>query len=102
MESMWRFIVEASRRLDVQVFATSHSGDCLRALAWLQAEQPEARDLDTESEFGGSVAATVARRRISGREWFCTPAEVIGRSLASRRLAKLERRMRCAYPPYGR
>jgi predicted ATPase len=41
MESMWRFIIEASRRLDVQVFATTHSGDCIRALAWLQAQQPE-------------------------------------------------------------
>lgn len=41
MESMWRFIIEASRRLGVQVFATTHSGDCIRALAWLQTEHPE-------------------------------------------------------------
>jgi ABC-type branched-subunit amino acid transport system ATPase component len=41
MESMWRFIVESARRLDIQVFATTHSGDCIRALAWLQADAPE-------------------------------------------------------------
>ncbi len=41
MESMWRFIIESARRLDVQVFATSHSGDCIRALAWLQTDRPD-------------------------------------------------------------
>jgi hypothetical protein len=41
MESMWRFVIEAARRLNVQVFATSHSGDCVRALAWLQTDMPE-------------------------------------------------------------
>lgn len=38
LESMWRFVIEAARRLDVQVFATSHSGDCVRSLAWLQSD----------------------------------------------------------------
>lgn len=41
LESMWRFVIESARRLDVQVFATSHSGDCIRALAWLQTDAPE-------------------------------------------------------------
>lgn len=41
MESMWRFVIESARRLDVQVFATSHSGDCIRALAWLQTDAPD-------------------------------------------------------------
>jgi AAA15 family ATPase/GTPase len=41
LEPMWKFIVEAAIRLDVQVFATSHSGDCLRALAWLESDMPE-------------------------------------------------------------
>lgn len=40
LESMWRFVIETARRLDVQVFATSHSGDCVRSLAWLQTETP--------------------------------------------------------------
>lgn len=33
MESVWRLIIENARRLDLQVFATTHSQDCLRALA---------------------------------------------------------------------
>ena len=41
LEQMWKFIVESAIRLDVQVFATSHSGDCLRALAWLESDMPE-------------------------------------------------------------
>ena len=41
LESMWRFVVETARRLDVQVFATSHSGDCVRALAWLHLDDPD-------------------------------------------------------------
>ena len=41
LELMWKFIVESAIRLDVQVFATSHSGDCLRALAWLESDMPE-------------------------------------------------------------
>jgi hypothetical protein len=38
MVKMWRLVVETACRLDVQVFATSHSLDCLRALAWLCEE----------------------------------------------------------------
>jgi hypothetical protein len=41
LELMWKFVVESAIRLDVQVFATSHSGDCLRALAWLESDMPE-------------------------------------------------------------
>ena len=42
-ESLWRFILDVSRRLNVQVFATSHSWDCVkafqRATAACQAEE---------------------------------------------------------------
>ncbi|WP_295454286.1 ATP-binding protein [uncultured Thiodictyon sp.] len=41
LEAMWRLVIESARRLDVQVFATSHSGDCIRSLAWLQTDAPE-------------------------------------------------------------
>jgi AAA domain, putative AbiEii toxin, Type IV TA system len=41
LESTWRLVVETAKRLNVQVFATSHSGDCMRALAWLQADDPD-------------------------------------------------------------
>jgi hypothetical protein len=33
MEAMWRLTFEAATRLNVQVFATTHSSDCWRALA---------------------------------------------------------------------
>lgn len=41
MTKMWKLVIEAARRLDVQVFATSHCLDCLRALAWACEEKPE-------------------------------------------------------------
>jgi ABC-type branched-subunit amino acid transport system ATPase component len=41
MIDMWRLIVETARRLDVQVFATTHSQDCLDAILYLQEERPE-------------------------------------------------------------
>ncbi|HRC57192.1 MAG: ATP-binding protein [Myxococcales bacterium] len=41
LESMWKRVVETARRLNIQIFATSHSGDCMRALAWLQADDPD-------------------------------------------------------------
>jgi AAA15 family ATPase/GTPase len=33
MENMWRLVKETATRLDVQVFATTHSRDCYEALA---------------------------------------------------------------------
>ena len=33
LESLWRFVAEEARRRDLQVMATTHSLDCLRALA---------------------------------------------------------------------
>jgi ABC-type branched-subunit amino acid transport system ATPase component len=33
MEDMWRLVMETATRLDVQVFATTHSRDCYQALA---------------------------------------------------------------------
>jgi hypothetical protein len=38
---MWRLIIETARRLEIQVFATTHSLDCLRALAWIYADNAE-------------------------------------------------------------
>ncbi len=39
---LWRFIFRAARSLDVQVFATTHSLDCLRGFAEAAAEDDEA------------------------------------------------------------
>lgn len=41
LERLWAMVIEGARRLDVQVFATSHSGDCVRALAWLHESTPD-------------------------------------------------------------
>ncbi|WNG32928.1 AAA family ATPase [Archangium violaceum] len=45
MTQMWRLVVEVARRLDIQVLATTHSLDCVRALASLYEESPDVRDL---------------------------------------------------------
>lgn len=38
---LWRFVGEAARRLEVQVFATTHSGDAVNAVGWLHRTEPE-------------------------------------------------------------
>jgi hypothetical protein len=44
MGDMWRLVTEAARRSGVQVFATTHSSDCVRGLAWLCENHPELAD----------------------------------------------------------
>jgi len=44
MEEMWQFVVEVAQKLDVQVFATTHSYDCIRGLGSLLQSQPELTD----------------------------------------------------------
>jgi len=44
MQRMWRFLVEIARRLDVQVFATTRSLDCARALAWTKEKLGQVPD----------------------------------------------------------
>ena len=41
MRGMWQLVVKAAERLDIQVFATTHSSDCWQALGWLCATDPE-------------------------------------------------------------
>ena len=38
---LWRFVFQAARRLDVQVFAATHSLDCLRGFAQAVDEDPD-------------------------------------------------------------
>lgn len=40
MADMWKLVIETASRLDVQVFATTHSLDCVRALAWMREKLP--------------------------------------------------------------
>jgi AAA15 family ATPase/GTPase len=41
MPKVWRFLVETARAFDTQVFATTHSKDCVEALAELKRTSPE-------------------------------------------------------------
>lgn len=41
LDSMWLLIAEAARRSDIQVFATTHSLDCVKGLAQLCENHPE-------------------------------------------------------------
>ena len=41
MGDMWRMLIETAKRLDVQVFATTHNLDCVRSLAFLHEQSPE-------------------------------------------------------------
>jgi len=40
MGDMWRLLVEGAKQANVQVFATTHSLDCVRGLAWLCDNYP--------------------------------------------------------------
>ncbi len=41
MLNLWKMVVETARRLNVQVVATTHSADCVQALAELYEKDPE-------------------------------------------------------------
>ena len=40
MSDMWRVLIKTAQRRDVQLFATTHSLDCVRSLAWLANSEP--------------------------------------------------------------
>lgn len=44
MEEMWQFVVEVARKSNVQVFATTHSYDCIRGLASLIQSRPDLKN----------------------------------------------------------
>lgn len=41
LSRVWEMVIEGAKRLDVQVFATSHSGDCVEALADVVRDRPD-------------------------------------------------------------
>lgn len=41
MEDIWRLLVQVAERLNVQIFATTHSYDCIRGLGTLVRAHPE-------------------------------------------------------------
>lgn len=58
MGDMWRMLIETSERLDVQVFATTHSSDCVTSLAAVAGDkQPGVVSVQrVEREKGRTVA----------------------------------------------
>jgi hypothetical protein len=62
MEKMWRLILDTATRLDVQVFATSHSRDCYESLSAIaDPDAPEDRRITIqriEPERGRAVSFT--------------------------------------------
>ena len=44
MENLWKLIVETATRSSIQVFATTHSLDCIQGLARLLKARPDLRD----------------------------------------------------------
>lgn len=77
LEQLWRALIELSRRLDVQIFATTHSGDCIRSLAWLIEDQPDfgpdvslhriEPGLETSVRYGAEEIALAARHHVEVR-----------------------------------
>ena len=41
MEEVWRLLVEVAKEADVQVFATTHSHDCIRGLGLMVTSRPD-------------------------------------------------------------
>lgn len=62
MEEMWQFVVEVARRLNVQVFATTHSYDCIRGLGSLIRSRPDFKDQVSIQKVDGSLSQAVCLR----------------------------------------
>ena len=63
MSDMWQLVISAANKFDVQVFATTHSSDCVRSLA-----------LSTSSDLTGLGAPTqVTLQRIERDQGYATP-----------------------------
>ena len=66
--NLWRFIFKTARLLDVQVFATTHSQDCLRGFAEAVAEDEEADGqvirLEKDADEEDTRAIVVGREKL--------------------------------------
>lgn len=62
-DSVWRWLIERSRQGDFQLFATTHSEDCVRALGAIAAASPE---LAREISLHRIVPEEGTTRRFSG------------------------------------
>lgn len=60
LEDLWKFVVEAARLNNVQVFATTHSLDCIRGLADLSENKPEFASEVSVQKIEPKIATSVA------------------------------------------
>ena len=60
MARMWEMVIETARELGVQVFATTHSLDCVRAIAALYERKHDTRDLVSLHRLERGAARTVS------------------------------------------
>jgi hypothetical protein len=77
MPDLWKLVVHASRLFDIQVFATTHSWDCIAGLAELCEDEPDVvdavsvqkidRKLDHSVAFTGESIARMVRHDIDPR-----------------------------------
>ncbi|MCY4075813.1 MAG: AAA family ATPase, partial [Acidobacteria bacterium] len=65
MEDMWRLVVEGAQRSNVQVFATTHSYDCIKGLGQLVRSRPDLADSVAVQKVHRKLAQAV---RIAGDE----------------------------------
>ena len=62
MEDMWRLVVEGARRSNVQVFATTHSSDCVNGLGTLVRSRPNLAELVTVQKVHPKLGQAVCIR----------------------------------------
>ncbi|RKH34300.1 ATP-binding protein [Corallococcus praedator] len=62
-EQLWRFIFEAASQLGVQVFATTHSWDCITAFQKAASSHPEDGMLISLTQVDGDIKAAVFNER---------------------------------------
>ena len=77
MEDVWRLFVEVARKSDMQIFATTHSLDCIRGLGSLVRSRPDLgaevslqkvhRSLEQAVSFAGEQIATAVEQQIELR-----------------------------------
>ena len=59
---MWQFVVEVARRLNVPIFATTHSYDCIRGLGSLLRSRPDLDDEVSIQKIHGSLKQAACLR----------------------------------------
>ena len=62
MEDMWQLVVELARKSNVQIFATTHSLDCIRGLGALLQSRPDLDDEVSIQKIHGSLEQAACLR----------------------------------------